>query len=58
MLTVFRFLALDYISRLSPELILSAGNQWAKVAKSRIFADLDDLNIEKLMVGLQQKFSV
>ncbi|CAG8374419.1 unnamed protein product [Penicillium salamii] len=47
-----KFLALDYVSRLSPELILSAGNQWAKVAKSRIFADLDDLNIEKLMTAI------
>jgi hypothetical protein len=49
-LIIFRFLALDYTSQLSSDLILTAGNQWAKVAKARMFADLDDLNIEKLMV--------
>lgn len=50
-LTITRFLALDTLFRLSPELILNAGNQWAKTAKSRVLADLDDLNLEKLMVG-------
>jgi hypothetical protein len=45
-------LALGYSSRhgLSPEAVLEAGNQWAKKAKARIFADLDDLSLEKLMV--------
>lgn len=28
-----------------------AGNQWAKIAKARIFVDMDDLSIEKLMVS-------
>jgi hypothetical protein len=45
-----RFLALDHPSEFPPESILTAGNQWAKIAKARIFADLDDLSLEKLMV--------
>lgn len=32
--------------------MLTAGNQWAKIAKARIFVDLDDLSIEKLMVSI------
>jgi hypothetical protein len=48
-------LALDYASQLSPDLILTAGNEWAKVAKARMFTDLDDLSIEKLMVRLRQE---
>ncbi|CAI7596646.1 unnamed protein product [Penicillium bialowiezense] len=47
-----KFLALDTLFRLSPELILNAGNQWAKTAKSRVLADLDDLNLEKLMTAI------
>ncbi|KAJ5334027.1 uncharacterized protein N7506_007810 [Penicillium brevicompactum] len=47
-----KFLALDHLFRLSPELVLAAGNQWAKTAKSRVLADLDDLNIEKLMTAI------
>ncbi|KAJ5947725.1 hypothetical protein N7466_000740 [Penicillium verhagenii] len=47
-----KFFALNYTSQLSPDAILTAGNQWAKIAKARIFVDMDDLSIEKLMVSL------
>ncbi|KAJ5815698.1 hypothetical protein N7474_007475 [Penicillium riverlandense] len=49
-----KFLALDYSSRqvLAPEAVLEAGNQWARKAKGRIFADLDDLSLEKLMTAI------
>ncbi|KAJ5103173.1 hypothetical protein N7532_003702 [Penicillium argentinense] len=47
-----KFLALNYSGQLPPESILSAGNQWAKIAKARIFMDLDDLSIEKLMTAI------
>jgi hypothetical protein len=49
---LYRFIALNYAPQLSPELMLTAGNQWAKIAKARIFVDLDDLSIEKLMVSI------
>ncbi|OQD90498.1 hypothetical protein PENANT_c001G02457 [Penicillium antarcticum] len=47
-----KFLALDYHSQFSPESILTAGNQWAKIAKARMFVDLDDLSLEKLMTAI------
>ncbi|KAJ6065543.1 hypothetical protein N7444_001196 [Penicillium canescens] len=47
-----KFLALNYHSQFSPETILTAGNQWAKIAKARIFVDLDDLSLEKLMTAI------
>ncbi|KAJ5307544.1 hypothetical protein N7476_008200 [Penicillium atrosanguineum] len=47
-----KFLALNYTSQLSSEAILTAGNQWAKIAKARIFVDLDDLSMEKLMAAI------
>ncbi|KAJ5524402.1 hypothetical protein N7494_011052 [Penicillium frequentans] len=47
-----KFFALNYASQLSPEAILTAGNQWAKIAKARIFVDMDDLSIEKLMTAI------
>ncbi|KAJ5988597.1 hypothetical protein N7481_003807, partial [Penicillium waksmanii] len=47
-----KFIALNYAPQLSPELMLTAGNQWAKIAKARIFVDLDDLSIEKLMTAI------
>ncbi|KAJ5475936.1 hypothetical protein N7475_001665, partial [Penicillium sp. IBT 31633x] len=47
-----KFFALDYSSQFPPESILTAGNQWAKIAKARIFADLDDLCLEKLMTAI------
>ncbi|KAJ5773054.1 hypothetical protein N7457_007950 [Penicillium paradoxum] len=47
-----KFFALDYASQFPPELILTAGNQWAKIAKARVFADLDDLCLEKLMSAI------
>lgn len=51
-----RFLILNYAPQLPPDIMLGAGNQWAKVAKSRIFIDLDDLSIEKLMVSITRKY--
>ncbi|KAJ5823869.1 hypothetical protein N7447_006209 [Penicillium robsamsonii] len=47
-----KFLALDHPSQFPPESVLTAGNQWAKIAKARIFADLDDLSLEKLMTAI------
>ncbi|KAJ5919869.1 hypothetical protein N7454_009704 [Penicillium verhagenii] len=47
-----KFFALNYTSQLSPDAILTAGNQWAKIAKARIFVDMDDLSIEKLMTAI------
>ncbi|KAJ5234742.1 uncharacterized protein N7469_003910 [Penicillium citrinum] len=47
-----KFLVLNYASQLPPDIMLAAGNQWAKIAKSRIFIDLDDLSIEKLMTAI------
>ncbi|KAJ5770523.1 uncharacterized protein N7511_002574 [Penicillium nucicola] len=47
-----KFLALDNQDQFSPESILTAGNQWAKVAKARLFVDLDDLSLEKLMTAI------
>jgi len=38
--------------------MLAAGNQWAKIAKSRIFIDLDDLSIEKLMVSIAEEYAI
>ncbi|KAJ5365265.1 hypothetical protein N7517_008151 [Penicillium concentricum] len=47
-----KFLALDQPSQFPPQSVLTAGNQWAKIAKARIFADLDDLSLEKLMTAI------
>ncbi|KAJ5676184.1 hypothetical protein N7462_009081, partial [Penicillium macrosclerotiorum] len=44
--------ALNYAPQLSPETVLMAGSQWAKIAKARLFVDLDDLSIEKLMTAI------
>ncbi|KAJ5206639.1 hypothetical protein N7491_002746, partial [Penicillium cf. griseofulvum] len=47
-----KFLVLDHSSQFPQDSILTAGNQWAKVAKARMFADLDDLSLEKLMTAI------
>ncbi|KAJ5672943.1 hypothetical protein N7507_002070, partial [Penicillium longicatenatum] len=47
-----KFFALNHTSQLSSEAILTAGNQWAKIAKARIFIDMDNLSIEKLMTAI------
>lgn len=48
---IYRFFALGHTAQLPSEAILTAGNQWAKAAKARIFVDMDDLSLEKLMVS-------
>ncbi|KAJ5745287.1 hypothetical protein N7520_010469, partial [Penicillium odoratum] len=47
-----KFFALNYTSFLPPEAILTAGNQWAKIAKAGIFIDMDDLSVDKLMTAI------
>ncbi|KAJ5735955.1 uncharacterized protein N7483_001080 [Penicillium malachiteum] len=44
-----KFFALNNNSQLSSETVLKAGNRWARIAKARIFVDMDDLSLEKLM---------
>ncbi|KAJ5609294.1 hypothetical protein N7528_009861 [Penicillium herquei] len=47
-----KFFALNNNSQLSPEAVLKAGNQWARIAKAQIFVDMDDLSLEKLMTTI------
>ncbi|KAJ5708823.1 hypothetical protein N7493_010157 [Penicillium malachiteum] len=47
-----KFFALNNNSQLSPEAVLKAGNQWARMAKAQIFVDMDDLSLEKLMTTI------
>ncbi|KAJ5108491.1 hypothetical protein N7456_005166 [Penicillium angulare] len=47
-----KFFALGHVGQLSSEAIITAGNQWARVAKARIFVDMDDLSLDKLMTAI------
>lgn len=52
-LTRSRFYALEYsntVQSLPSNLVLSAGNEWAKKSSALIFGNLNDISVEKLMV--------
>jgi hypothetical protein len=52
-----RFFVLNFSNAVQPlpsKFILSAGNHWANKAKQLIFADIGEISIENLMVGVLQ----
>lgn len=52
-----RFFVLNFsnaVQVLPSKFILSAGNHWANKAKQLIFADIGEISIENLMVGVLQ----